>query len=530
MLIAVPTSRTDTMPSLVSQMLEPNFYGHAPEAVELRETNTSWVFLAGPLVYKVKRGVRFPFLDYSTIERRLAMCRAEVELNRELAPDTYLGVRSIVSADGRLALGAEDDPEAVEYAVEMRRLPEERSMAHLAKAGDLRPADVEAVGRRVACFHARTARASPGARQLERLIEGVHQNLAALRSAGSQLFPPDRLRAAEAFTDAFLSRRMADLVRRSASGLVRHCHGDLRAEHVVLTNPIVIFDRLEFDPGHRWIDVAAEVAFLTMDLEACGARWASDRLVDAYRDAGGDPGDDSLIAFFGSYRAWIRSLVACLRADSGSRLARTGARREAMQLFALGHRLAWRARLPLALGIAGIAGSGKTTLAREITRISGLPDLSSDETRKGLAGLAPTERAAPEHYSDAFSRRTYRQLGERSAAAIREHGGAIIDATFLRAADRDAFRAGFGDPASPMVFIQCAAPRDELLRRVRARGPGTVSDADQAVVERQLAEHPPAPGSASSRLQVLTDRPIADVVLDVECFLDSLEPAAGETR
>jgi hypothetical protein len=299
---------------------------------------------------------------------------------------------------------------------------------------------------------------------------------------------------------------------------------------VVLTNPIVIFDRLEFDPGHRWIDVAAEVAFLTMDLEACGARWASDRLVDAYRDAGGDPGDDSLIAFFGSYRAWIRSLVACLRADSGSRLARTGARREAMQLFALGHRLAWRARLPLALGIAGIAGSGKTTLARELARISGLPDLSSDETRKGLAGLAPTERAAPEHYSDAFSRRTYRQLGERSAAAIREHDGAIIDATFLRAADRDAFRAGFGDPASPMVFIQCAAPRDELLRRVRARGPDTVSDADQAVVERQLAEHQPAPGSASSRLQVRTDRSIADVVLDVECFLDSLDPAAEETR
>ncbi len=534
--IVVPVNPTVAEPPLVSRMREPSFYPHAPATVELRTTNTSWVFLAGRLVYKVKRPVRFPFLDYSTLERRLEMCREELALNRELAPDTYLCVRSIVSADGQLELGSERDSRAVEYAVEMRCLPEARSMARLATAGSLREADVDAVAMRVAGFHAAAAAAPASDRHLDPLIESVEQVLAALREAGAGVLDPTRLRAAESFAAAFLARRRDYLLTRVEQGLVRHCHGDLRAEHVILGRQIVIFDRLEFDPQKRWIDVASEVAFLVMDLEALGAGWASRRFVDAYRDAGGDPGDEELIAFFASFRTWIRALVACLR--SATPAEDRAAQRQARELLALGDRFAWRTRLPLVLAVAGTAATGKTTLARELASVSGLPNLSSDETRKRLAGLAPTRRAGPEHYGDAFSRRTYRELGALAASAIRESGGVIVDATFRRPADRDAFREGLGqlgpqahEPVDqprispPIVFVECSAPRSVLLRRVRAGRHGEVSDADEPVVERQLAEYQPLPGATGALLTVRTDRPTAEVCLEVEGFLDSRPPA-----
>jgi hypothetical protein len=532
----VNPATADPRAGLVAAMLDPSFYPHAPDSVELRETNTSWVFLAGPLVYKVKRPVRFPFLDYSTRERRLAMCREEVRLNRDLAPDVYLGLRAIVPANGGLVLAREEAAGAVEHAVEMRRLPEERSMARLAAGGVLSTDDVDAVARRVARFHAETAIAPPRLSGLDTLVASLEENLATLRSAGAALLADDRLRAAESFTEAFLDPPRDELSARAEGGMVRDCHGDLRAEHVILDEGVLIYDRLEFDPALRAIDIASEAAFLVMDLEALGAPWAGRRFLDAYRAAGGDPGDDPLVSFYAAYRAWVRAKIACLRAGRREEGAADAAGhegdeagREAQRLLALGHRFAWRARLPLVLVVAGITASGKTTLARELAAISGLPHLGSDPIRKLLAGLAPTDRAGPEHYTDEFSRRTYRELGERAAEAIGEHGGTIVDATFRRAADRDAFGEGLGPSEVPPRFVQCEASDSELLRRVRARerAPGEVSDADESVLRTQLAEREPLPAPAGSLLTARTGRPLAEVVLEVERFLDAWRPPRG---
>lgn len=516
----------DEHPELVRAMLDPAFYAHRPGPVELRETHVSWVFLVGDFAYKVKKPVRFPFLDYGTLERRHRMCREEVRLNLSLAPDYYLGVESIARRDGRLELAPEDDPDAVEYVVEMRAIPQALTLDRLAHEGTLNDSHIDAVAHRLERFHGEAPPLGDPKLRVSNLLHALAENLETLRSAGPPTIAEERLLAAERFTGAFLDARRGQLEERAIAGLVRDGHGDLRAEHVILTDPVQIFDRIEFDPALRQTDVAADLAFLVMDLGRLGAWAHSRRLPVAYREAGGDPGDERLISFLAAYRAWVRTKIACLRAaEPGAGQAEVeGAREEARRLHVLGHRFAWQARLPCVLFICGVAASGKTILANEVAALSGLPHVSSDLTRKRLAGLLPTERAAPEHYTEEFNRRTYRALGAAAAREVALHGGAIVDATAHRRADRDAFRAGLGDCRSPVLFAHCRAPTSLLLARARLRQSEAdrVSDAGPEVVERQVASFEPFDEVPEGlRTEVPTDRGRELQLLDVEQLLDA---------
>ena len=175
------TDGGEQQPALVSAMLEPSLYPHSPKGVELRETNTSWVFLAGDLAYKVKKVVSFPFLDYGTVERRHEMCREEVRLNRRLAPRIYLRVVGIAREGDRYVLTADDDSSAVEYAIEMMRVEEERSLEALIRDALLQPSDVDSVARRLARFHANAAVAPRRFQQTRVLVESLEENLRTLR-------------------------------------------------------------------------------------------------------------------------------------------------------------------------------------------------------------------------------------------------------------------------------------------------------------------------------------------------------------
>ena len=507
-------------------MLDRAFYPHRPARVELRETHISWVFLAGGLAYKVKKPLRFPFLDYGTLERRHRMCREEVRLNLTLAPDYYLGVGSIVRRDGRLMLAPEDDRDAVEYVVEMRAIPEALTLDRLAHEGALSAPHIDAVARRLVRFHGEAPPLGDPELRVSRLLHAVAENLQELRSAGPPAIAEERLLAAERFTGAFVDTRRGQLQERAIAGLVRDGHGDLRAEHVILTDPVQIIDRIEFNPALRQSDVAADLAFLVMDLGRLGAWAHSRRLPVAYQEAGGEPGDLRLISFLAAYRAWVRAKVARLRAaePGASQTEVESAGEEARRLHALGHRFAWQARLPFVLLICGVAASGKTTLAHEIGALSGLPQVSSDETRKRLAGLAPTERTAPEHYTEEFNRLTYRALGAAAARELAIHGGVIVDATARKRADRDAFRAGLGDCGAPVLFARCWAPASVLLARARLRQSeaGRVSDAGPEVVERQIASFQPleeVPDGLSTEIPTDRDRELQ--LLDVEGLLDA---------
>jgi aminoglycoside phosphotransferase family enzyme/predicted kinase len=479
--------------------------------VEVRETHISWVFLTRDRAYKVKKPIQLPYLDYLTPARRLAMCRAEVELNRRLAPAIYVGVRGLVPRrEGGLALASAEDPEAVEFAVEMRRFDEADTLDARLRAGAAGADELARLGRKLADFHDR-APVEPAEDGAERVKRALDDTFATLRG---QLGPDARrfVAARERMAGGILAAAWDELDRRATGGRIREGHGDLRLEHVILGDlgPAVV-DCVEFDRGLRSIDVAGDLAFLVMDLHRLGRGDLAPVLVAAYREAGGDPGSDALLALLAAYRAYVRAKVALTRtAQHGP-----AGREDANQLLDLAARLLWHALTPLTLVVAGVAATGKSTLAASLAAESGFGLVSTDVLRKRLAGLEPTARAPRSLYDDEHDRETYAALG-REAAAGAAHG-VVVDGTFRRAVDRNAFFA-VRDEDAPLVLVECRAPASVLLARAeaRSRAPSRVSDADTAVVARQLAAFEPVDElDAPDHVLLRSDRPVADLVSEV---------------
>ena len=438
-----------------------------PEPVRRRETHSAWVLLSGETALKVRKPVRYAFLDYSTLARRYAAAVEEVRVNETLAPGLYRGVRALVERDDRLTVGCfGTDPDAVEYAVEMRRFDERRTMAALCADGSLRAAQIDAVARLLASFHAAAARCDGGAGAFRARVREDVRELEAL------LGP---LPALARYADAALARSAVQLDARDARGLCRDGHGDLRAEHVVFEQSPLIVDRIEFDPGLRRVDVGSDLAFLTMDLEDRGCASVARHLLAAYRRAGGDPGDARLHALFAWQRALVRAKVALLRDDEPA----------ARRLLALAERFAWRERLAGVVLVLGAPASGKSTLARALADRSGLPLLSSDVTRKTLLGATPTARLDDDAYREEVTHAVYRALGHRAACARALHGGVIVDATGRTRELRRTLAEHLGDVGAATAIV-CEAPLELRLARAQARlaDPVRVSDADPAILHR----------------------------------------------
>lgn len=529
-------SRRSTLPAAVGALLDPALHGCDPASIALRETHVSWVVLAGERAFKVKKPVRLPFLDQSTLSRRRAACEAEVALNRELAPDLYLGVRGLAPAGGggRQRLVAGDAPAAVEFAVEMRRFDEQGTLAGLAARGRLGPDQLRAVARRLVAFHAAApvaadAPADPAAaaaaalrllqRNADELIEQLGDDDGGL-GARARRAVVEQLRAATAFAagDAAL------LAARAAGGHVRELHGDLRAEHVLPGPPVTIVDRLEFNREWRQIDVADELAFLAMDLTACAGAEAAQTLLDAYGAAGGDLGDARLVPFFAVYRAHVRAKVALLRAaQAANEAAAADARAQAQGLLDVAERFAWQLRLPRLIVVCGPSASGKSRLAAELARRSGRPVVSSDVVRKRLVGVEPTARAGDAAYAPALSARTYAALAHAALAA--GAGGAIVDATFRSRADREAFGAQLGEAADAAVYVELTAPAAILRERAERRlaDPGRVSDATPEIALAQAAAFEPLAEIPPERHQLLrSDRSPERVAAALAAALDDV--------
>ena len=508
-------------PELVLAMGDPGFYPHEPAGVELRETHISWVFLAGERAYKLKKPLRLAFLDYSTPERRRAMCQAEVRLNRRLAPEVYLGVKAIVRRDGELRLAPEQADHAVDYVVEMRRYDERRTLAALTERGELSPAQIEAVARRLVRFHAEATRVDAAEAAVARPRRALQSTLEDLYGLAEHEVPPEELAQCERFAASTFAARRAELYSRLRAGLVRDCHGDLRLEHVLVDGSVAAVDCLEFDPALRETDVAADLSFLVMELEAHGEGAHADALIAAYEAAGGDPGERSLLAFFAFARALVRAKVAFLRAGQLSEPeAAARARREGRDLIRLARRLRWRSRSPLALVVCGPPASGKSHLAERIASDSGWARIASDQVRKRLAGVDPQTPVGPSRYAKALTGRTYQELARLARERLERDGGVVVDATFRRAEERARLRRALG-PADAL-FLECSVPEAELARRAaqRARRPSE-SDAGPEIALRLAREFEPLDEvPATAHLMVRTDAPLPGLLALLEAWLD----------
>lgn len=488
---------------------------------EIRETHISWVFLTASRAYKLKKPLLLPFLDYSSPEQRKQMCSEELRLNRRLAPDVYLAVQSVIPQPDGVALSHLHDPNAIDYVVEMRRYREADTLAALLRGDEATADDLRRVGRCLAEFHAecpQRVRRSSAARATEREVD---RNVVELLDLVEDTQARTQIRGVWRSLTSGIGSRATELNERAGRGLVREVHGDVRAEHVLLSDSVEIVDCLEFDPELRTLDVADEIGFLVMELIEASAQNLVAPLLEGYRQAGGDCGEDSLVALFAVHRALVRAKVGCVAAGEEAAKPRPELPHRTQRLLRMAERMSWMARLPAILVMCGLPASGKSHLAEHLRKLSGLPVIGSDLTRKELVGVASTERAAPAHYTPGYNRQTYAELGRQASLATAQAGSVLVDATFRHKEDRRAFMAEIGDHSC--VLVECVAPAEVLRHRSlsREQDPARVSDADAHVVERLLEDWAPLDEIApENHLMLRSDRPVDRVIADLAALLD----------
>jgi uncharacterized protein len=468
----------------------PSSYGPEIERVERIDTHVSHLFLAGGYAYKLKRAVRLPYLDFSTVEQRREACAAELELNRRTAPSLYLNLRRIArGADGRV--GFIDDAPAVDWIVMMRRFDQELLFDALARKGLLDGPLIDALADRIAEFHA-TAEERPscgGAAALAEIAETNHQVLA--RVPGG-VFDPARVEAVLQRWRVALAATAELIDARKAAGKVRRCHGDLHLRNIcLLDGRPTLFDCLEFSEPLASIDILYDLAFLLMDLEHRGLGGFANRVLNRYIDRSQE--DDGLAALplFLSLRAGIRAHVTATalasQADPDGAAAMAEEARQYLDL-ALTSLEPKPARL---IAIGGLSGSGKSTLAAALAPELGLRPgarvLRSDVTRKLALGADPEIRLPPGAYTPDITRQVYDALRVKAAAALAAGYTAIIDAVSLRPEERRSFAAVAQQMGVPFTGLWLEADAMAMERRIVARHIDA-SDATAEVLALQLRQ------------------------------------------
>ncbi|HEX5504384.1 MAG TPA: AAA family ATPase [Thermomicrobiales bacterium] len=515
--VAAPAGGVD-LPPLVRALLRPAAYPHPAGDLRLHETHISWVVLAGAYAYKVKKPVRFAFLDFSTVDRRRAACAAELALNRRLCPDVYLDVVDVVARGGAHYVGGPGAP--VEPALRMRRLPDAGMLPALLARGVADADLARRLGRRLAAFHA-TALTGPGVDEWgtpAAVRRNWEDNLAELAPFVGRTLAAGDLLALGAYGERVLLGRDALLRRRAAAGRVRDGHGDLHAANVCVEGRrLHLFDCLEFSPRYRCADVAADVAFLAMDLDHRGRADLAAAFVDAYVRASGDRELPALLDFYRCYRALVRAKVASLRLDGLAPAAAAGLAEEARAYVALARAYAERPARPALVVVMGPPASGKTSVAAALAARLGLVHLASDVVRKELVGLGPAARRVEPFgqglYAPALTRRTYAALRRRAARALRGGQSVVLDATFGARAERAAVaRLAARLGVRPVVFV-CGADDATLRARLAARegDAATASDARLAHWPALRAAYS-APAEWPAAIPLDTTRPLADTV------------------
>jgi len=303
------------LPVLIQALLDPKAYPDPPGRVEMVQTQISYVFLAGDYVYKIKKPVDMGFLDYTTLEKRLTYCRKEVELNRRLCANAYLGVVPITSEGDRFTIGGKGRVE--EYAVKMLRLPRDAMMDVLLAENRVTPGMVADVAKTVANFHKRAATSAEISTigGINAVIQNTSENFSQTDKYFNMIIAPETYRRIKTYTEDFIKVNTPLFKKRMAEGRVRDCHGDLHAAHICFYKGICIYDCIEFIDRLRYTDVAADVAFLAMDLDHYGRKDLSDSFVDAYVRQSGDKELKKLLNFYKCYRAYVRGKVGCFQYD-----------------------------------------------------------------------------------------------------------------------------------------------------------------------------------------------------------------------
>jgi aminoglycoside phosphotransferase family enzyme/predicted kinase len=495
---ADPASALSSLPAqeaFVAAMQTPAPYAalhDVSEPIRCIETHVSWVFLTGPCAYKVKKPLRLPFLDYSTAARREWLCREELRLNRRHAPDLYVDTVPISGQPDAPRVGVDAVP-VFEHALRMRQFDPNDELTHLLSRNAVTDGEIATLAEDLARMHAEATCAeasSPFGRPaaLHRVTLDNFEEIVRWLPATCEF---ELLGALRAHVERIFGRLRLQMEVRRRDGHVREGHGDLHCGNVVRWHGrLVAFDGLEFDPALRFIDVANDLAFLSMDLGTHGRPDLRRTLLDRWTAVSGDYGAVELLPYYEVYRALVRAKVAALRGRQHQGSAES---------IALSHSyLVWAERRtarrpPTLIAMAGLSGSGKTWLARRIAASIDALHLRSDVERKRLAGLAPlaSSHSGPDGgiYTREFNDRTYARLLECAGACLRGDENVVVDAANLRRNERNAFvrlAAGLG---ARVQLVHCVAPIEVLRERIAARHAKgqDASEATVALLDRQPA-------------------------------------------
>lgn len=481
-----------TQEELHQRLLDPSAYPSPPGIVEFRETHGSRLYLTEKKVYKIKKSVNFGFLDFTTLERRQHFCTEEILLNRRFAPDTYLGVVPIRNHHGQILIDGKEG-EIVEYAVEMRRLPEERMLDRLVEKNDP---------------------SLPGeALRLASSLAQMHKDCQVCRSEKEDSVTVVRRNWEENFAQTehyaglTISREALDLCRvrmhraidslsrqmleREQAGLVRDGHGDLHADHICLTYPICIYDCIEFNRRFRVGDILADLAFLLMDLDKRGKQDLANIIEKTWSSLLGDVIDPALLRFYEIYRAFVRGKVASFLVDDPTlpERERIAAAVRAKEYFSLALGYLCPQILLITCGPMGV---GKTTLCRSLALAIRGTHLRSDIVRKEIFGRDPCqhrpERFGEGLYDPAHSRQTYAQLLSLSSAEVAAGHSVVVDAAFANQEERQRFRQLAVAANIPFLLLDLHCDEELTRQRLeqRWREGKDPSDGRPEILQQQL--------------------------------------------
>jgi len=478
------------LPTLIQALLEPHRYPGDVERVELVQTHISWVLLVGAFAYKIKKPVALPFLDFSTLALRKKYCEDELRLNRRFSPSIYLDVVGIFNTPHDPQF--EGDGQAIEYAVKMQRFDDDVLLDRVCSSGELHAGHMSDLAATLTVFHASAERAASGSRygSPAQVIAPMHDSLRDLMVRLPHGGAPQRLLALQTWTEGQFEQLAPLLQARQQAGWVRECHGDLHLANLVLIDKHVqMFDCIEFSEDLRWIDVASEIAFTYIDLIAHAQPGLANWFINEVWERTGDYDAARVLRLYAVYRALVRAKVTAIRMQQ-TRLGQA----ETMAYVALAEQLALLRPLRLVI-THGLSGCGKTTASSALLQSdthARTVRVRSDTERKRLLGLAGTARSdsgtGEGIYTTGAGARTYRRLFELAEMLLGAGWSVIVDATFLKRADRELFRALAQRAGAEFSILAPEATAEQLRVRILERQVQgqDASEATLDVLARQL--------------------------------------------
>lgn len=480
---------------LIEFLCNRDSYEHRPDKVEHIQTHASDIFIVSPYVYKVKKPVNLGFLDFSTLQRREFFCEREVELNRRLCDDIYLGVESICEKNSGFCFNGEG--KVVEYAVKMRQLDDRYFLKNLLKEDKAEKEDFIRVVEKLERFY----REQEVSREVEEngkpvhVMESVDDNVKTSSDYIGKTISAPVYGAIDRFNTKFFEEKNDLFLSRIEEGFIKDCHGDLHLEHInICPESICIYDCIEFNDKFRHIDIASDIAFLSMDLDFKGHPAFSDLCVREISERMNDSSMYELLDFYKCYRAFVRGKVESIKSgeDEVPEQERESSLEKAGQYFRLALKYALFGSRPCVIVVFGVIGTGKSTVANLISEELGAAVYSSDRTRKEITGKEPTERVkegvGKGIYSPEITEKTYREIINRGFDNLGFRGVSVIDATFSKKEWRDKVREEAEETDTPCYFVETTIPENVIRERLtkREKKGDSVSDAGVDLLDKFL--------------------------------------------